>query len=251
MNTEHGRGEDGNFVRMWDEVNHCGKECKRTEGAQAMTGLFSWPKRLWRIYVNDWRYPVALYWAILAFRTADCRLAFGFGLDWLWASLFLLQWLMFFCGCWRSRASILAFVLCNMLYIGGCYCWNTVSELPKDGHYKSYDRLRMGSHSAAIPAGSWGISYSHDEAFIFASERARCFVSEDDFLWFCRRNGYKVRLGTARFNERTGEWMDYDPMDVPTGMNFYAYSYIQSNNGGTRLLYDRSSKRMTYDWSSN
>ena len=96
MNTEHGRGEDGNFVRMWDEVNHCGKECKRTEGAQAMTGLFSWPKRLWQIYANDWRYSVALYWMVLAFRTADCRLAFGFGLGWLWASLFLLQWLMFF-----------------------------------------------------------------------------------------------------------------------------------------------------------
>ena len=40
MSTEHGRGEDGNFIQMWDEVNHCVEGCKRTEGAQTMMGVF-------------------------------------------------------------------------------------------------------------------------------------------------------------------------------------------------------------------
>ena len=250
MNIEHGRGNGGDYVKAWEHVNRQDIS-KKQEGAQGTVCLWVFPRCLWHGYVASWRWPVAVYLIVLALQTADSRLAIGFGLGWVWMGLLALQWLMFLWVCRRSRAHFLAFVLCNMFSVGGCCCWNTVSELPKNGHYKSYDRLRMGSHSAVIPAGSWGISYGHDEAFIFASERARCFVNEDDFLWFCRRNGYKVRLGTARFNERTGEWMDYDPMDVPTGTNFYAYSYIQSNNGGTRLLYDRSSKRMTYDWSSN
>ena len=79
-------------------------------------------------------------------------------------------------------------------------------------------------------------------------------MNEDDFLWFCRRNGYKIRKGAKQVNERTGEvmttsWFGYEHKEGEEA--FYSYFDIAESGAGVKLLYDIKKETLNMSLSTN
>jgi len=149
-----------------------------------------------------------------------------------------------------------ALLVCFVVQFGGCCSYeHCVPALPENTEckFEKYDRIKLGSYSDCVPAGAWNITFSYYSG-LFSGRHVKCNVSEADFLWFCRRNGYRIRKGVLPVNEHTGEklkteWFGYDRNRISE-----YYSYFDVNEAscvGVKMLYDVKAQTLNYDWSTN
>lgn len=220
-------------------------------------------KKLFKAYVADWRIPTSIYLGLfLLWFSEDC-VAIGPGWDMYWLLAWFLHWFVFLVislcrrdG--RRRYFLLAFLLCNLFQFGGCYyvynCLLPILPQDKECVFATYDRFALGRHSAYVPVGSWNIKFKYYNG-LFSGRTVECQVSEDDFLWFCWRNRYKVRRGLKLFNERTGEFTNvpyfgYEPKEGVED-SYYSYIDVAASCAGIRIIYDIKKQAFHLWWSTN
>jgi len=190
------------------------------------------------LYCSNWLIPTAVGMFFFLCWFFDKYLAYGFG----WGNWCLLAWLVneiaYFVAMKkttkrRKRMFVGAFFACLILQFGGCYSYErSVPALPENTEckFEKYDRIKLGAYSDCVPAGAWNITFSYYSG-LFSGRHVKCNVSERDFLWFCWRNGYRVRKGVLPVNEYTGEvlkteWFGYDRNRVS---DYYSYFDVNEN----------------------
>lgn len=218
-------------------------------------------KRIFNVYRSDWRIPTSLYLGLFLLWFGEDSLAFGPGWGILWLLMWLIHWFVFLVVTLckkddRKPFFVGGFLLCNVLQFGGCSFYNyIIPAVPEEKEcvFKKYNRFVLGQYSDCIPVGAWNIKFKYYDG-LFSGRFVECQVGEKDFLWFCRRNGYKIRKGAKQVNERTGEvmstsWFGYEHKEGEEA--FYSYFDIAESGAGVKLLYDIKKETLNISWSTN
>jgi len=217
-------------------------------------------KVVFHVYFFKWYVPAAVWLMLFVFWFLESRLALGPGWDNWWLLAWFLNALVYFITALRrqGREGFHFFggvILCGIVQFGGCRVYDYYVppvEEHKKCHFEECDRIRLGRYSDCIPMGAKNISFSYYDG-MFSSRQVQCEVTEDDFLWFCWRNGYKVRRGTMPINERTGKVMKdtWFAIDLSRIQDYYSYYDIAETCAGRKILYDTVTQKLDYNWSTN
>jgi len=135
-----------------------------------------------------------------------------------------------------------------------CCDWSTSGIVRSAG----YDPARMSGGRIAVPETATDIELVNE---IFWT-RLKCVVCERDFLEYATKKRWQMRSDTFSFNERTGEdsGVDYSAtarayFDGDAGRirpsRYFSYNYIQPNNGGWSVIYNRDTMVLYIEYTNH